>query len=85
MEYRRQLPQNMENIKYWDHEKSQYHLKMSGDFRHHLDNKLGVSLDEIEGMSIRQKKDIIKTRAKIIQQIKNNRYKFHSRGKGALI
>jgi hypothetical protein len=85
MDYRRQLPLNMENIKYWDHEKTQYHLRMSGEHRHHLDKKLGVSLDEIEGMSIRQKKDIIKSRAKIIQQIKNNRYRFHSRGKGALI
>jgi len=47
-----------------------------------MDCKLGISLCEIEGLSIRQKREIIKKRAAEIHKIKANKFKYHKRGMG---
>ena len=42
--------------KYWDHEAGQVNLKTTGWNSAHMDAKLGVALEEYEGLSVRQKR-----------------------------
>ena len=52
----------------------------TGKFSSHLDAQIGFSFDDLEHMSIRQQRQIIKQRAK--QMIKNQRLKFRFQNPG---
>ena len=46
---------------------------------------MGISFDDLEGLSVRQKRDIIKKRAVEMNRLKALKYKYHTRGQGALM
>ena len=39
--------------KFWDHEATQIHMKTTGWFSSHLDEHMGISFEDLEGLSIR--------------------------------
>ena len=39
---------------YWDHDKTRLHMYTTGFFASHIDNKIGITFDDLEGLSIRQ-------------------------------
>lgn len=39
--------------KYWDYEPGKYNLKTSGFFSKYIDDKMGISFDDLEGLSVR--------------------------------
>jgi len=45
---------------YWDHDKTRLHMYTNGFFASHTDKKLGVNFEDLEGLSIRQQREIIK-------------------------
>jgi hypothetical protein len=48
------LPINqVQHKKYWDHEPGKYFLKTSGFHSSHVDAKMGISFDDLEGLSVR--------------------------------
>ena len=48
--------------KYWDHEVSQVNLRTTGWNSSHLDAKLGLAFAEFQGLSVREKRQIVKKR-----------------------
>ena len=58
-------------------------MKMTGWFSSHLDEQMGLSFDDLEGLSIRQQREIVKRRAIEINKIKQMKFKNHIRGQGA--
>jgi len=46
---------------------------------------MGISFDDLEGLSIRQQREIIKKRAVEINKQKNMKFKHHNRGQGAIM
>ena len=60
-------------------------LQTTGWFSSHVDQKMGISFDDLEGLSVRQKRDIIKKRAVEMNRLKALKYKYHTRGQGALM
>lgn len=65
---------------FWDHDKLRYHMYTTGKFSSHLDAQLGFNFDDLEHLSIRQQRQVIKQRAK--QMIKNQRLKFRFQHQG---
>ena len=55
--------------KYWDHEVGQVNLKTTGWNAAHMDQKLGFTNDELEGLSVREKRQIIKKRVGELMKI----------------
>ena len=54
-------------------------------FSSHLDKKMGMSFDDLEGVSIRKQREIITNRAKEINRINNLKYHINYRGTASLI
>jgi hypothetical protein len=52
---------------YWDYEKSNSFVKGSGYTISFMDHLFGLSLDDLDGMSIRQQREIIKHRVRNMQ------------------
>ena len=48
---------------YWDHDKTRLHMYTTGFQSSYVDEKIGVSFDDLEGLSIRQQREIVKQRA----------------------
>ena len=69
--------------KFWDHEATQIHMKTTGLFSNHVDQQMGLSFDDLEGLSVRQQREIVKRRAVEMNKIKNLKFKNHVRGQGA--
>lgn len=61
---------------FWDHDKTRLHMYTTGFFSSHVDNKMGISFDDLEGLSIRQQRDIIKQRAHEMHRMNSLKYKF---------
>lgn len=64
---------------FWDHEKDRVHMSLTGQFSTQLDDRMGMSLDDLEGLSIRQKRQIIKSR--ISEMLRLERLKIKNRHK----
>lgn len=54
-------------------------------FSSHLDQKIGISFDDLEGVSVRKQREIITNRAKEINRLNNLKYKINYRGNTSLI
>ena len=61
--------------KFWDHEASQFHTKFTGKHSTHLDQEMQIGFDDIELLSIRQQRQIIKQRAVEMHRHQAHRYK----------
>jgi hypothetical protein len=48
--------------KFWDHEATQFNIHSIDQHSAHLDSKMGVGFDDLEGLSVRQQRQIIKNR-----------------------
>ena len=46
--------------KYWDQDKTQYHMRTTGFFAAHLDKKYGVGYRDIDKMSVNHQREIFK-------------------------
>jgi hypothetical protein len=68
--------------KYWDHEAGLYNIYFTGQHSVHIDAKMGVSFDDIEKLSIRQQREIIKTRAAKMHKLEGMKYKNRTLGWG---
>lgn len=44
---------------YWDHDKTRFYMYTTGFFSSHVDAKMDLSFDEMEGLSIREQKLLI--------------------------
>ena len=44
----------------------------------YVDEKLGVSFDDLEGLSIRQQREIVKQRAAQMHKLQRLKYKYHN-------
>ena len=45
--------------KYWDYEPGKFNLRTTGWHSNHLDALMGVSFEDLEGLSVRQQRQII--------------------------
>jgi len=82
----RALPADQQyHKKFWDHEPGQLNLKTTGWFAEHVDNQMGVSFDDLEGLSVRQQRQIIKKRAAELNKVKQIKFKYHNRGQGMIM
>ena len=58
------LPANEQPHKtFWDHDKTRYNMHTTGYHAHFVDKMYQVNYEDLEGLSIRQQRDIIKARA----------------------
>ena len=71
--------------KYWDHEAGQYNLRATGWFHDQMDARLALNPDDLEGLSVRQQRHIIKKRAQEFNKIQRIKYKYHNRGMGLVM
>ena len=55
-------------------------MKTTGFFSHHLDALMGVSFEDMDGLSVRQQREMIKRRAYEMNRLKTMKYKFAGRG-----
>jgi len=46
---------------------------------------MGLCFDDLEGLSLRQQREIIKKRVVEMGKLERMRYKYHNRGQGALM
>ena len=46
---------------------------------------MGVSFDDLEGLSVRQQRQIIKKRAAELNKVKQIKFKYHNRGQGMIM
>lgn len=60
-------------------------MKTTGWHSGHLDEQMGISFDDLEGLSVRQQRQIIKKRATELSKIQKIKYKYHNRGQGLLM
>lgn len=49
--------------RFWDYDHLTYQLKTTGWFSEHVDKQMGLSFEDLEGLSIRQQREIVKKRA----------------------
>jgi len=59
----RALP-DMKHIRWWDNEKAQQFIRLTGQHAWQQDKAFGISLEDLDGISIRQQKEIIKNRVR---------------------
>jgi hypothetical protein len=74
-EYRPQAHKG--TLKWLDHERSQQFPRLPGQHGTQIDRDFGFSFDDLEGVSMRQQREIIKNRVKELQTQK--RIRMHSR------
>lgn len=55
-------------------------MHTTGFFSCHLDALMGISFEDMEGLSVRQQREMIKRRAYEMNRLKTMKYKFASRG-----
>ena len=60
-------------------------MRTTGWFSNHLDALMGVGFEDLEGLSVREKREIIKKRATDMNNIKTMKFKYHNRGQGAVM
>lgn len=65
------------HVRWWDQEKSQQFTKLPGQHGTQIDRDFGFSFDDLEGISLRQQREIIKNRVKELQTQK--RMMLHTR------
>lgn len=61
---------------FWDHEKTRYHMNTTGLFASHVDAQLGVGFDDLEGLSIREQREIITFKAQEMHRTKRLKNRF---------
>ena len=71
--------------RFWDYDHLTYQLKTTGWFSEHVDKQMGLSFEDLEGLSIRQQREIVKKRAVELNKKKNMKFKHHNRGQGAVM
>ena len=80
------LPEKQQyHKKFWDFEPGKIYLKTSGFFSSHLDRKMGMCFDDLEGVSVRQQREIITNRAKEINKLNNLEYQLNYKGNASII
>lgn len=71
------LPEDRQyHKKHWDHDATRTYMHTTGWFSHHLDALMGVSFEDMEGLSVRQQREMIKRRAFEMNRLKTMKYKF---------
>ena len=73
----RALPEDKQyHKKFWDHDATRLHMHTTGWHSTHLDALMGVSFDDMEGLSVRQQRDVIKRRAYEMHRLKQMKFKY---------
>lgn len=75
------LPEDRQyHKKFWDHDATRTYMHTTGWFSCHLDALMGVSFDDMEGLSVRQQRDMIKRRAFEMNRLKTMKFKYGGQG-----
>lgn len=63
---------------YWDHDKTRFYMYTTGFFSSHVDAKMNLSFDEMEGLSLREQKQLIQQRSVEMNKKFNLKNKFQN-------
>lgn len=63
--------ENQYHKKYWDYEPGKVYINTIGLQSDHIDKKMGMSFEDIESLSMRDQREIIKKRFREINKIQN--------------